>query len=212
MILAANQIIFTQLVTRAIQNYRNPSEEFEIIHSRIIGQLESLSAMLRANKKGNGTDKDNELNRLTATALLMHDVHNRDVVANLIHNNVTAISDWNWQGQLRYYLDDEKCIVRMVQASFDYGYEYIGNTGRLISTPLTDRAYRSLATALSMNLGAALMGPAGTGKTETVKDLAKAVAKQCIVFNCSAGLDVRALTKIFRGVASTGTWVWYILV
>ena len=130
-----------------------------------------------------------DLQRCVIVALITTDVHARDIVEELKQENVQSVYDFNWQKQLRYYYEtnegDGEVVIKQIQAVLKYGLEYMGATSRLVITPLTDRCWITISGALHIKLGANPAGPAGTGKTESTKDLAKAIATLCIVFNCS---------------------------
>ncbi|KAM9845080.1 LOW QUALITY PROTEIN: dynein axonemal heavy chain 11-like [Aulostomus maculatus] len=136
------------------------------------------------------------------------DVHARDVVANLIAQKVTTGQAFAWLSQLRHCWDDETqhCYVNICDAQFQFSYEYLGNTNRLVITPLTDRCYITLTQSLHLTMSGAPSGPAGTGKTETTKDLGRSLGIMVYVFNCSEQMDYKSIGNIYKGLAQTGVW------
>ena len=119
-----------------------------------------------------------------------------------VRDSVFSAKEFAWEQQLRFYWEHKKDDVEIRQCTgrFDYCYEYQGLNGRLVITPLTDRCVMTLTTALTFYLGGSPAGPAGTGKTETVKDLAKGLAVRCVVTNCGPEQDKKAMEVIFSGL------------
>jgi dynein heavy chain 1 len=112
------------------------------------------------------------LKRRKCEHLITELVHQRGVIRSLIAKDVRSNKAFDWLYHMRFYLDLsitnplDQLSVRMSNASFPYGFEYLGVPDRLVQTPLTDRCYLTLTQALDSRLGGAPFGPAGTGALE----------------------------------------------
>ncbi|XP_011310250.1 dynein heavy chain 10, axonemal [Fopius arisanus] len=202
MILVANQIWWTAEVENVFKKIKDGSKRaMKEYLQQLNNQLDEVVTMM-------GGDNLTNNDRKKLDTVLTVDVHIRDIIDGFVRDSIMNAMEFQWESQLKFYWvhDMDNVWVNQCTGQFQYGYEYMGLNGRLVITPLTDRIYLTITQALSMHLGGAPAGPAGTGKTETTKDLAKALGLLCIVTNCGEGMDYVAIGKTLGGLAQCGAW------
>lgn len=111
----------------------------------LTGPQNKLESYTNVDLESDSEDSDAKVLNLKLKALIFDTIHNIEIVRTLIDSKVTSLSDWAWQKQLRFYMNANKtALIRMVDAEFDYTYEYQGNAPKLVHTPLTDKCYLTL--------------------------------------------------------------------
>jgi dynein heavy chain 1 len=157
-VLLATQVIWTHSVEGVLS--KQNSQSLTDVHNQIEHVLQALAETVLLDLE--------TIQRKKCEHLITEMVHQRDTIGGLLRHSVSSPDNFHWLYQMRFYhiADAEivdNLVVRMADASFQYGYEYLGVGERLVQTPLTDRCFLTLTQALSQRLGGSPFGPAGTG-------------------------------------------------
>ena len=201
-------MIFTQKVTDCLERTKDRLQAFKTKNQEVNTMMSDLSAMCRDNLP-------NKLVRTKVETLVTIQVYQKElfkrVWEDVQYQKIRDIADFDWQKNPRFYWKAEEgkegqAVISITDVDFTYQYEFLGAKERLCITTLTERCYIALAQALGMCYGGAPAGPAGTGKTETVKDLGRSLGIFVVVTNCSGEHKFRDMAKIFKGVCQSGLW------
>ncbi|KAI1763634.1 cytoplasmic dynein heavy chain [Hypoxylon sp. FL1150] len=199
-VVLATQVVWTTAVEQSLNNggttlqslYEREVQVLRLLAETVLGDLEVIL-------------------RKKCEALITECVHQRDVIEKLVKLNATTPTHYMWLLQMRYIYAPEgdylqRLHIKMANAKLNYGFEYLGVPDRLVRTPLTDRCFGTLTQALCQRLGGSPYGPAGTGKTESVKALGVQLGRFTLVFCCDDTFDFQAMGRIFLGICQVGAW------
>ncbi|KAI0984717.1 hypothetical protein GJ496_002628 [Pomphorhynchus laevis] len=194
----ATQIVWTQNVEAAVHNHslhdlaKKIDDCLSICAQSVLVQTEYLP-------------------RKKLEQIMIEFVYQRDAVRRLEVDKIDSVDDFYWISLMRFYFDDkvdqlQSVTVKMANSEFKYNFEYMGVQERLVRTQLTDKCDLTMTQALNARLGGSPFGPAGTGKTETVKALGRQLGRFVLVFNCDQKFDFQAMGRIFIGLCQVGAW------
>ena len=199
-VVLATQACWTSRVTAALSK---GASALQGVYDALLARLKFLAATVLREL--------DPLHRKKCEHLITEFVHQRDVVGSLIKGGADSPGHYMWLLRMRYDFDAsaaplDRMQIRVANATLSYGFEYLGVPERLVRTPLTDRCFLTLTQALCQRLGGSPYGPAGTGKTESVKALGVQLGRFTLVFNCDDTFDFQAMGRIFLGISQVGAW------
>jgi dynein heavy chain 1 len=203
------QVLWTAAIEKALSAPKDAAAALDASLARTCALLDALAEAVMRDLPAVSRQKFEHL----VTEL----VHQRDVTRTLRAGGVDTAQSFAWLTEMRYYYAPpaadaadaafmKALQVRVANAQFDYGWEYLGVGERLVQTPLTSRAYLTLTQALHARMGGSPFGPAGTGKTETAKALGTQLGRYTLVFCCDDSFDLKAVSRIFVGLCMCGAW------
>ncbi|XP_065208173.1 dynein heavy chain, cytoplasmic isoform X2 [Planococcus citri] len=209
-VVLAAQIIWSEDVEAALQAISNSDGKSGSLQplEKVLTQVEGTLNMLADSV----LQEQPALRRKKLEHLINEFVHKRTVTRRLLSSGVNNPRSFEWLSEMRFYFDPKQSevlrqlTIHMANAKFYYGFEYLGVQDRLVQTPLTDRCYLTMTQALEARLGGSPFGPAGTGKTESVKALGHQLGRFVLVFNCDETFDFQAMGRIFVGLCQVGAW------
>lgn len=200
-VVLATQVVWTTSVQKALED---GGSRLQFLYEQEVKVLTLLAATVLGDME--------PIERKKCEHLITEFVHQRDCIQKLIQRNADTAQDPHWLLQMRYNYNEEggdyinRLRINMANAELDYGFEYLGVPERLVRTPLTDRCFLTLTQALCQRLGGSPYGPAGTGKTESVKALGVQLGRFTLVFCCDDTFDFQSMGRIFLGICQVGAW------
>ncbi|KAI9731342.1 MAG: hypothetical protein M1834_005245 [Cirrosporium novae-zelandiae] len=199
-VVLAGQIVWTTAVDNAL---KEGGERLQELFDQEVKVLNLLALTVLGDL--------NIITRRKCEHMITECVHQRDVIGRLVQVKANSPIHYLWLLQMRYVYKPEgefidRLYIQMANARLDYGFEYLGVADRLVRTPLTDRCFLTLTQAMCQRLGGSPYGPAGTGKTESVKALGIELGRFTLVFCCDDTFDFQAMGRIFLGICQVGAW------
>lgn len=217
---------FTEKVEKSIENnsLNNLRKNYDQILKLFTEESSDLSEKLlkilikERNRMKNvngrlGERRDDYLCKIKIKQIVLDVIHFITTIDSLLLAKVEDKNHWCWKSQLRFYLirsgqNESNVQIQIGLTAFDYSFEYLGCLGdsKLVYTELTNKCFLTLTQAMDLGLGGNPYGPAGTGKTESVKALGQYFGRQVLVFNCDEAIDARSMTRILVGLLKCGSF------
>ena len=146
-------------------------------------------------------------NRSFLEAVLLQSLTSRDRVEVLKAEGVTSPDDFAYSFLLKHVLSRDTVLVCAGYAALEYQYEYIDTPRVAVATPHTERAQRTMLLIVAGGRSAVLVnGPASSGKSHIVQDLAGQLGMMYVSQTCTATMSWPSLLRIVKGTVSAGAW------